>query len=152
MGWQRQEGETSKQYELFCKYLKMPRRSIEKLANEVKLSAVYIRRIAAEKQWRDRAAEYDESCLETAREEVRRLVAEGLVKQYEMYQSLQAKAASELLQRDMSKASFKSLNEIVATAGTGIFKIAEALKVFEDSAQVDKNVTIHIIGAEKHAE
>ncbi|KOU99094.1 hypothetical protein [Streptomyces sp. XY533] len=58
--WDRQPGETPRRYAQFRAYLDLGRaRTLQEASRALALSAAYVRTVAAEHRWRDRAAAYD---------------------------------------------------------------------------------------------
>lgn len=144
--WERQADESVRDYEYFRMYLLSTPRSLEKLAETIQKSASRIRGIAAAHDWRGRAAAYDASIMEEARQAIRHELPAVIMRQWRDSAEIAARAAAELRTRDMARASFKSLNEIYATFSLQLQKLAETLKVMEDTG--DKNLTIKIVRAE----
>lgn len=146
--WEQQQDESNRDYQFFRLYLlSSPRPTLEKLAEMIGKSRSRICGIAAEHDWRGRAAAYDADLLEEARQTIKQELPTLLLRQWRDAAEISARAAAELKQRDLSRASFKSLNEIYATGNLQIQKLAELLKVFDDNT-ADKALTINIIPAE----
>ena len=145
--WERRDDESAEQYQAFSSYLRMTPRNASKCAEMAEKSASTISRWAARYDWRRRAAAYDESLLEEVRQAIRQQLPALLLSQWQDSADIFSAAAAELKRRDMSKASFKSLNEICANFSARLERITEQLKVFDDTDDSDE-MTIHIVDAE----
>ena len=140
--WDRLEDENAQKFFLFQHYLQT--RSIEKVAKKFEKSISYIRNLAGKYCWRERAAEFDCSLIEDARAEIKSKLAANLLRQWTDCTELQQSAISALRAKDLSKASFKSLNEIYHSAAQLQFKLAENLKLLEREPKKDE-LTINIV-------
>lgn len=150
--WDKQPDETTEQYGYFREFLLMkPVRRIEAVAQIVQKSPSHIRALAAKHDWRERAEKYDKATLDAARETIRRRLPEVLIRQWNDSIEIAARAADELRRRDLSKASFKSLNEILANTHAQSQKIAEILDVLGDTDNSGE-LTINIVNAGDHHE
>lgn len=150
--WERLPNETAEQYQYFREFLLMrPVRRIDSVAQIVQKSPSHIRALAAKYDWRTRAEKYDNTLLDSARETIRRRLPEVLIKQWNDCTEIAALAAAELRRRDLAKASFKSLNEILANSHVQSQKIAELLHVMDDTSN-DNTLQIKIISAEDQTE
>ena len=112
--WEQQEGEKIKQYQAFQCYLET--RSVKKVAEMLNLSEARIRRLMTQNDWKYRAAKFDFSVIEEARQEVKRKFTNKLIERWERCEELQQRAFEALKQKDLTNASFKSLNEIYHSA------------------------------------
>ena len=145
--WERRDDESAEQYQAFSSYLRMTPRNASKCAEMAEKSASTISRWAARYDWRRRAAAYDESLLEEVRQAIRQQLPALLLSQWQDSADIFSAAATELKRRDMSKASFKSLNEICANFAARLERITEQLKIF-DNTDDSGEMTIHIVDAE----
>lgn len=145
--WEQQEGEKLNQYQAFRIYLET--RSVAKCSEMTNLSESQIRRLMSKNDWKYRAAKFDASLIDEARQEVKRKFTSKLMERWEHCDELQQRAFEALKARDLTKASFKSLNEIYHSAAQLQLKTAELMKIFDADAEPDKNIEIRIVSAEK---
>lgn len=140
MDWDQQENEGGKPYQAFLEYLKV--RSYEKVAQRLGKSPAYIKKIAAQWQWRARASEFDKAAVEAAQEQLKADLAQVVLTQWKNSIELQASAMKAFREKDFAKASFKSLNEIYSAASAQILKLAEQFKLFEENPAQDLTIQI----------
>ena len=144
--WQQQEGESNRIYSAFTCYLKC--RNMEKVAKTLNKSENYVRNLAARQNWKARAAEFDASILEETRQELKKELAQNLKNQWKDCTELQGAAIEALRAKDLSKAGFRSLNEIYHSAAVLQLKLLETFKIL-DEGNDSKNLTINIIPRNK---
>lgn len=138
--WERQEGEGEKVYQAFMEYLSC--RSYEKVADRLKKSPAYIKKIAGVWKWRSRAAEYDKSLLEEARAQMKAEITQALMGQWRNALELQGLTMAAFREKDFSKASFKSLNEIYSASVALQMKLIDQFKLLEDTGENQMEIVI----------
>lgn len=145
--WDRLPNETAEHYGYFREFLLMtPVRRLETVAQTVQKSPSHIRSLASKYDWKDRAAKFDSSLMDAARETIRRRLPEVLTRQWNNCVEIASKVVTELLQRDLSKASYKSLNELLAISLSQSQKSAEVLDALNDTHK-NGEMTINIVRA-----
>ena len=145
--WERRDDEGADQYQTFCNYLQMVPRNASKCAEMAGKSASTINRWAARYDWRQRATAYDSALLEETRQTIKQQLPRLLLRQWQDSADIFSAAAAELKRRDLSKASFKSLNEIAGNFALQMQKITEQLKIFDNTGDSGE-MTIRIVDAE----
>ena len=141
--WNRLENESDAAFEAFKIYLELDERSIEKVSKALSKSASLIYRWASQYNWRERARDFDNSILEDVRQEIKRSLSREIKRQWKESIALQRLSFEALSVKDMSKASFKSLNEIYNSARQAQWEIVDRLKLDE----TDDNIKIEIVDA-----
>ena len=141
--WNRLENESDAAFEAFKIYLELDERSLQKVANLLHKNGAVIRRWASQYNWRERARDFDNSILEDVRQEIKRSLSREIKRQWKESIALQRLSFEALSVKDMSKASFKSLNEIYCSARQAQWDIVDRLKLDE----TDDNIKIEIVDA-----
>ena len=145
--WLQQEGESGKAYDAFKIYLET--RNVKKVAETLQKSYSYTRDLAARNNWRERCRAFDSFNIEEARQKIIQAAANRLWANWLACHELQEAALAALRLKDLTKASFKSLNEIFHSAFQAEMKLLEANKIFDYSDGNDNNLTINIIPVSK---
>lgn len=146
--WKRQQGEPEKAFSAFLKFLLMEGgRTFVKVAELCGCSESLIRRWADRYDWRKRTRAYDNSKLDEVRQRVIQEQSARIMQQWLDCVALQTAAMTAFRAKDLSKASFKSLNEIYHAACERQAKLLEYLGVNGTDKGDDKNLTIKIIPA-----
>ncbi len=146
--WERLENESDAAFEAFKIYLELDDRSYHQVAVELRKSDTLIRRWASQYNWRERASAWDNSILEDVRNDIRRSLSREIKRQWKESIALQRLSFDALSTKDMSKASFKSLNEIYSSARQAQWEIVDRLKLDE----TDDNIKIEIVDASQENE
>lgn len=144
--WERREGESEKHYHAFKLYLET--RDAQKCSEMTNLSVSHIRRLMAKNDWKYRAAKFDSSLMEEARQEIKRNFASKMIERWKICDELQQRAFEALQKKDLSKASFKTLNEIFHSAVQLQLNLADKLKFWEEKQETPQNFVINIIPKE----
>ena len=138
--WERLEKETDAAFTAFKTYLELDERSYKKVAEKLKKSATLIYRWADKFDWKNRAVAWDNSLLEELRIKEKQNLSKTIKRQLKELKNFQEKAADGLSQKDLSKASIKSLNEMYHAALQAHWSLLEKLgvtNVEENSAEDD---------------
>ena len=138
--WDKMSGETDSSYKAFMAYLaigndnlgKGKDRSYPKTAQICSKSLSLIKFWARKFNWMKRAEEWDKSIIDEAHEKAVNDYAEMIERHIKLGQFLQKKAYEGLQDREMKKASFHSLSDMM-NKGVDIEKNAR------DMAKVDEN-------------
>lgn len=146
--WDKQDDETVRAYEAFTLYLKSPDRNLRKIADNLQKHPTLIRSWASKYSWAERATAFDSSLLEDVRQKIKREWTEVYMRRWQGNALLEKKSLDALLAKDMSKASFKSLNEIYHGTWQEQKELAAAMGLTDADTE---DLTITIKAAEKHA-
>ncbi len=134
--WHRRSDESNEAWEAFEKYL-FGSRSYNRVATELKKSGTLIYRWAHKYGWKERAAAYDNELLEKVRNEARRDLSERYRRILADAIAFQEKASAALREKDLSKASVKSLTELFGMAKDTELAIYELLKMNEPARDME---------------
>ena len=131
--WERLENETDAAFSAFKIYLELDERSYKKVAEKLKKSTTLIYRWADKFDWKNRVIAWDNSLLEELRKTEKQNLSKTINRQLKDLQNFQSKAAESLNQKDLSKASVKSLNEMYHAALQAHWSLLEKIgvKTFE---------------------
>ena len=138
--WERLENETDAAFTAFKTYLEMDDRSLQKVSTKLSKSRQLINRWASKFDWKNRAVAWDNSLLEELRIKEKQNLSKTIKRQLKELKNFQEKAADGLSQKDLSKASVKSLNEMYHSALQAHWSLLEKLgvtNVEENSAEDD---------------
>ena len=127
--WKRQSDETDAAFTAFKTYLELDGRNIEKLSKKLGKASSQLYRWSKQYNWTERAAAWDNAVLEDVRQDIRRSLSREMKRQWSEAIELQRLSFAALKAKDMSKASFKSLNEIYHMARQAQTEIIEKLKI-----------------------
>lgn len=141
--WNRLENESDAAFEAFKIYLELDERSYAKVGQKLGKSKTLIDRWGKQYDWQERARDFDNSILEDVRQEIKRSLSRAIKRQWKESIALQRLSFDVLSTKDMSKASFKSLNEIYNSARQAQWDIVDRLKLDE----TDDNIKIEIVDA-----
>ena len=148
--WERRADESSKAFGAFKTYLFLSNRSCTEVAKMQHKTPQHIRRWASKYDWQERAAAWDNSLIEEARQSLKIDLPAKIKTQWQTSGALLEQAAAALAKKDMSAAGFRSLAEIYTGAANLQLKIIEMLKLLEsDNSDTEKNLTINIVAADK---
>ena len=128
--WERQENETDAAFSAFKVYLELDERSYPKVAE--KLS----------KSWKNRAVAWDNSLLEELRLREKQNLSKTIRRQLKDLKNFQERAAEELNQKDLSKASVKSLNEMYHAAFQSQWTLLEKIGVTNSEENFEEDDVI----------
>lgn len=145
--WERRADESEKAYAAFKMYLDMENRSLSKLAENLSKSRQSLQQWAAKFDWKNRAAAWDSELLRQLQQKILGRYVKFLERQWKIDERLQLQIEKILEEKDMSKISWKSLNEMHRANMIEINNIIEILNAYKESA--DSNITINITAAEK---
>ena len=115
--WERQDGETTKNYEAFCEYRDMEKRSLAKVAEKLGKIVKLIERWSATFEWVNRAAAWDDEVARETARELMRDMAKTRARQRKQALKMQHKGL-ELL-KDIRSGDAK-LSEIVSLLKLGM--------------------------------
>lgn len=146
--WERLPDESDAAFTAFKCYLELSERSAEKVSKELKKSASLIYRWAKQFNWKERARAYDNSILEDVRNDIRRTISREIKRQWKDSIDFQILAGNALRAKDMSKSSFKSINEIYHSARQAQWELYERLKIDELDDEI--KITIEDASANKN--
>lgn len=110
--WERLKNETDVAFSAFTTYLEMDDRRLQKVAEKLQKNSALIRRWSSQFDWKNRAIAWDNSLLEELRIKEKQNLSRTIRRQLKELKNFQEKAADGLNQKDLSKASVKSLNEM----------------------------------------
>lgn len=113
-------------YEAFKEYLRL--RSCAKVAQKCSKNRSLICRWSSQNDWVARARAYDNALFENLREKTAAEKSAAIEAQWNGYRELFRKSMTAFNEKDFTKASFKSLNEIAATASEKMFEILDRLE------------------------
>ena len=140
MKWQRRANESDAAFSAFKTYLETDGRSLQKVSTKLSKSRQLINRWASKFDWKNRAVAWDNSLLEELRIKEKQNLSKTIKRQLKELKNFQEKAADGLSQKDLSKASVKSLNEMYHAALQAHWSLLEKLgvtNVEENSAEDD---------------
>ncbi len=134
--WERLPDESGAAFAAFKCYLELDERNIQKVSTELSKSRQLITRWASEYDWKERAIAYDNSLLEDVRRDIRRMISREIKRQWQDSIEFQKLSAAALKKKDMSKGSFKSLNEIYHSARAAQWELYDRLKLDENDDEI----------------
>ncbi len=143
--WERLEKESDAAFSAFKIYLELDERNYPKVAEKLSKSLTLIKRWAKEYDWKNRAIAWDNSLLEELRKQEKQKLSKTFKRQLKDLQNFQAKAADGLNQKDLTKASVKSLNEMYHAALQAHWSLLEKLGVTNvEENSVEDDVIIEL--------
>lgn len=117
MPWERQEGETVKQFEAFCVYRDMGKdRTLQKVADELSKSGALIRRWSANNNWLDRVAAWEDEQDRLIRIELTRNIGAMRKRHADIARSMLVKASKALLKIPDSEIKAGDISRMVDVA------------------------------------
>ena len=140
--WERQENETDAAFSAFKVYLELEERSYKKVAEKLKKSTTLIYRWASRFDWENRAVAWDNSLLEELRLREKQNLSKTIRRQLKDLKNFQERAAEELNQKDLSKASVKSLNEMYHAAFQSQWTLLEKIGVTNSEENFEEDDVI----------
>ena len=114
--WERQSGETEKAYSAFKVYLEMEDRSLQKVTESLQKNATLIRRWASKNDWKNRAAAYDSSIVESTRQLKIAAIKESLRRKVGIADKLEQKALKALEEISINRISGRTIVEMLTLA------------------------------------
>lgn len=141
--WDRRADESFVAYEAFKEYLRL--RSCAKVGQKLGKSKTLIDRWSSQNDWVARARAYDNALFENLREKTAAEKAAAIEAQWNGYRELFRKSMTAFEAKDFTKASFKSLNEIAATASEKMFEILDRLE--EAGGESANTIEIKVVEA-----
>lgn len=140
--WERLENETDAAFSAFKTYLELDERSCRKVAEKLKKSTTLIHRWADKFDWKNRAIAWDNSLLEELRIKEKQNLSKTIRRQLKELKNFQEKAADGLSQKDLSKASVKSLNEMYHSALQAHWTLLEKIGVTNSEEEISEDDVI----------
>ena len=141
--YDRLAGESDKSYSAFKLYLF--KRNYADIAKTLQVTDSHIRNLAAKFDWRERADSYDAEILSQAAAQMKAELAEKLLGQWQATTKLQDSALTALLDKDLSRCSYRSLNEIFHSAAQLQLKLVDLLGLLQPKTNDSNNLEIRII-------
>lgn len=147
--WEQQPSESGANFNAFQKFLEL--RCVKSVAKVIQKTYSSTRRTASKFDWARRARDFDNFNLEQARQKIVKDLAAHLIQNWTQNDQLQAAAFDGINAKDLSRCSFKTLNEILHSAFERQIKLLEVFKVFDSVAADDdrNNLTIRIVPVRK---
>lgn len=140
--WERMNKETDAAFSYFKIYLELDERSCKKVAEKLKKSTTLIYRWADKFDWKNRAVAWDNSLLEELRIKEKQNLSKTIRRQLENLKIFQERAADGLNQKNLSKASVKSLNEMYHSALQAQWKLLEKIGVTDSEENFSEDDVI----------
>lgn len=140
--WERLENESDVAFSAFKTYLEMEDRSIEKVSKKLSKSAALLYRWSRQFDWKKRAIAWDNSLLEELRIKEKQNLSKTIRRQLENLKIFQERAADGLNQKNLSKASVKSLNEMYHSALQAQWKLLEKIGVTDSEENFSEDDVI----------
>ena len=140
--WERQENETDAAFSAFKTYLGMDDRSLQKVSTKLSKSRQLINRWASRFDWKNRAVAWDNSLLEELRLREKQNLSKTIRRQLKDLKNFQERAAEGLNQKDLSKASVKSLNEMYHAAFQAQWTLLEKIGVTNSEENFEEDDVI----------
>ena len=140
--WERLKNETDTAFLAFKTYLEMDDRSLQKVSTKLSKSRQLINRWATKFDWKNCAVAWDNSLLEELRIKEKQNLSKTIRRQLKDLQNFQSKAADSLSQKDLSKASVKSLNEMYHSALQAHWSLLEKIGVTNSEENFDEDDVI----------
>ena len=140
--WERLKNETDAAFSAFTTYLELDERSYSKVAEKLQKSLTLIRRWAKQFDWKNRAVAWDNSLLEELRIKEKQNLSKTIRRQLENLKIFQERAADGLNQKNLSKASVKSLNEMYHSALQAHWSLLEKIGVSNSEEEISEDDVI----------
>jgi len=140
--WERLKNETDAAFSAFKVYLELEERSYQKVAEKLRKSCTLIRRWATKFDWKNRAVAWDNSLLEELRMREKQNLSKTIRRQLKDLKNFQERAAEGLNQKDLSKASVKSLNEMYHAAFQAQWTLLEKIGVTNSEENFEEDDVI----------
>ena len=145
--WERRADEKDAAWQGFQVYLQQVPRNESECAKMIGKSESTIRRWAAQHEWRRRAAAFDNSAIEQARQELRQRLTNSLTARWEQAEMI-ANVTSAALEKKIEQASPRTLSEAFYSAVDVQLKLTDKLELLKDTGG-EKELTINIVRAER---
>lgn len=140
--WERLENETDAAFSAFTTYLELEDRSLQKVSTKLSKSRQLINRWANKFDWKNRAIAWDNSLLEELRIKEKQNLSKTIRRQLKELKNFQERAADGLSQKDLSKASVKSLNEMYHSALQAHWSLLEKIGVTNSEEEISEDDVI----------
>ena len=140
--WERLKNETDAAFSAFKTYLELDERNYPKVAEKLSKSIPLIKRWASKFDWKNRAVAWDNSLLEELRIKEKQNLSKTIRRQLKELKNFQEKAADGLNQKDLSKASVKSLNEMYHSAFQAQWTLLEKIGVTNSEEEISEDDVI----------
>lgn len=145
--WERRDDENDASWQGFQTFLQMKPRSIEKLAEMVQKSPKTLRDWRRKHDWRERAAAFDNSAIELARQELRKELAASMKARWQQAEMI-ANVAADALEGKLPSASPRTLSEAFYSAVDVQVKLIDKLELLKDTDNGSRELEIRIVAAD----